>query len=409
MKIIHLSYSDLIGGADRAAYRIHLSLLKEGIYSRMWVNQTLAGDDTVEGPNNKLEILSNKLRLFISHHVLNRFFNTKKNTLNSYSILKSKLVKKINNSDADIVHLHWIQNEMLSIKDISQIKKPIIWTFHDMWPFCGAEHYTDNHRWREGYHISNKPKNESKLDLNLWTWKRKKKYWNSPIQIITPSKWLANCARISSLMYNWPVSRIAYPINTDFWRPVDRKISRDKLNLSHKPFLILFGGDINDPRKGFDLLIKVLKNKKLYLNAEKIELVIFGCNDQKLFSDLGFTIHYTSHIKDSLTLKALYSAADVLIFPSRQDNLPNTVIEAQVCGTPVVAFNIGGLSDIIEHKKTGYLAEAFNIEDLANGILWVVNHIEIRKLRKNTREKAVLKFNEKKIAQNYLNVYKSLL
>ncbi len=400
-----------MGGAYRATYRIHQSLLKQGIHSRLWVNEKKSNDWTVEDLNSKIGKELNRLCFRVINYSLVKMLKTENKIIYSPSVLPSNWVKHINNSDADIVHLHWIQNEMLSIKDISQIKKPIVWTLHDMWAFCGAEHYTNDNRWREGYYSNNRPNYESGFDLNRWTWNRKKKYWKFPIQIVTPSNWLAKCARESALIKSWPVSVIYNPIDTNRWKPIDKKNARQLLNLSQDANLILFGalGGGNDPRKGYDLLLSVLEYIKANKKIKKIELVVFGQSKPKSQPDLGFPVHYSGHLYDDLSLSALYSAADVMVVPSRQDNLPNTAVEAQACGTPVVSFDIGGLPDIIVHQKTGYLAKAFDARDLANGITWVLEQNGSNKLGNNSRERAVEKFSEKKISEDYVSIYKKLL
>jgi glycosyltransferase involved in cell wall biosynthesis len=410
VRIIHLSYNDINGGAFRATYRIHQSLLKQGISSRLWVNEKESDDWTVEDLNSKIGKVLNKLRRRVINYSLIKMLKTKNKIIHSPSVLPSNWVKHINNSDSDIVHLHWIQNEMLSIKDISKIKKPIVWTLHDMWAFCGAEHYTNDNRWREGYYPNNRPNYESGFDLNRWTWNRKKKYWNKPIQIVTPSTWLAKCVNKSALMKSWPVSVIANPIDTDQWTPMNKKNARQLFDLSPDANLILFGaaGGGKDPRKGYDLLLSALKYLKADNKIKKIELVVFGQSKPKSQLDLGFPVHFSGHLYDDLSLSALYSAADVMVVPSRQDNLPNTAVEAQACGTPVVSFDIGGLPDIIQHQKTGYLAKAFDTRDLANGITWVLEQNGSNKLGNNAREQALEKFSEKKIAEDFVSIYKKL-
>ena len=407
MRIIHLSYSDIIGGAFRATYRIHQSLLKHGIYSRLWVNEKKTDDVTVENFNNKIGKVLNKLRYQVINYSLVKMLKTKNKTIHSPSVLPSNWVKLINNSDADILHLHWVQDEMLSIKDISKIKKPIVWTLHDMWAFCGAEHLTNDNRWREGYYSNNRPNYETGFDLNCWTWNRKKKFWKTPIQIVTPSTWLAKCVSESALMKNWPVSIIANPIDTDYWKPIDKKHARQLLNLSQDSDLILFGavGGGKNPLKGYDLLLSALEYVK---DNKKIELIVFGQSKPKSQPVLGFPIRYFGHLYDDLILRVLYSAADVMVVPSRFESFGQTASEAHACGTPVVSFDIGGLPDIIDHKKTDYLAKVFDTRDLANGITWVLEQRVSNKLGTNAREKAVEKFSEKKISEDYVSIYKKL-
>ena len=279
-------------------------------------------------------------------------------------IKRGKIVT-VNFSDFDIVHLHWIQHETLSIRDINKINKPIVWTLHDMWAFSGAEHLCWDDRWREGYLKTNRPLHEKGFDLNRWTWERKKKYWKKPIQIVTPSNWLGNCVTKSSLMKNWPVSVIHNPIDINFWKPQDRTISRKELGLPKDIPLLLFGAIYGEKEfhKGFDLLINSLKKLERNKYFEKLGLVFFGSYDQKKLPKLNFPTHYMNYINDDSKLCMLYSACDALVIPSRQDNLPNNGIEAHSCGTPVVAFNIGGLSDIVDHKQTGYLANPFDVDE----------------------------------------------
>jgi glycosyltransferase involved in cell wall biosynthesis len=409
MKIIHLAYSDYIGGASVAAIRIHNCLYKNNINSRLWVNEKFSKHFAVEEPFNKISKNFKRLGRYITFPLL-KVIKTNVPIHHSPSVFPSNWVKLINNSDADIVNLHWIQRETMSIKDISQIKKPIVWTLHDMWAFCGAEHYTNDNRWREGYYSNNRPNYESGFDLNRWTWNRKKKYWKNPIQIVTPSTWLAKCVKESALMKNWPVSVIASPIDTDQWTPMNKKNARQLLNLPPDANLILFGavGGEKDPRKGYDLLLSALDYVKADKKIKKIELVVFGQSKTKSQLDLGFPIHYFGHLENNLILRNLYNAADLMAVPSRQDNLPNTAVEAQACGTPVVSFDIGGLPDIVEHQKTGYLAKAFDTRDLANGITWVLEQNDSNKLGNNARERAVEKFSEKKTSEDYMNIYKKL-
>jgi glycosyltransferase involved in cell wall biosynthesis len=372
----------------------------------MWVNMASAGDWTVEGPATK----GAKAFAALRGHATSPLVKTLKTgnpIIHSPAVLPSQWVKRINASDADIVHLHWVQGEMLSIADIGRIERPIVWTLHDMWAFCGAEHYTEEFRWREGYRRDNRPAHESGFDLNRWTWERKRKHWRRPIQIVTPSHWLADCVRESALMRDWPVLVIPNCLDTDRWKPMEQALARELLGLPADVPLLLFGamGGGRDPRKGFDLLTAALGHLRGVIPG--LELVIFGQLAPRNPPDLGFPVHYTGHLHDDLSLRALYSAADALVVPSRQDNLPNTAVEAQACGTPVVAFHIGGLPDIVAHQRTGYLAKAFDVADLADlavGIAWVLGE----DLRQASRERAVARFSNAVVAEQYRAVYRQL-
>ena len=376
----------------------------------MWVNKAVTGDRTVEGPASKLGKALVEIRPGIVRPLVHAL-KTGNPIIHSPQVLPSQWVKRINANDADVVNLHWVQGEMLSIADVGRIKQPIIWTLHDMWAFCGAEHYTEEDRWREGYRRDNRPQHESGFDLNRWTWKRKRKHWQQPIQIISPSRWLADCVRKSSLLRDWPVTVIPNPIDTDRWQPLPPALARELLGLPADVPILLFGslGGGRDPRKGFDLLQTALERLRNAPEAKAVELVVFGQMAPKTPPDLGFPVHYTGHLNDDLSLRALYSAADVMIVPSRQEAFGQTASEAHACGTPVVAFDTCGLSDIVCHRQTGYLAKAFDVPDLANGIRWILQNGADSGLGSNARKHAVSLFSYPVVARQYEKVYQSVI
>ena len=391
-----INKSDLQGGAALATYRIHQALRHANIESRILVDRSTSDDWTVTSPRSKIHKGWAIAKSSLTGKLIKPLFSTRN-------------PRRIQKLDPDIVHLHWVAGEMLSIADIGRIHKPVVWTLHDMWAFCGAEHYTTDMRWRAGYRRDNRPSHESGLDLNRWTWERKRRHWQKPMHIVAPSRWLADCVRESALMRDWPVTVIPNAIDTDRWQPLDQGLARTLLGVPTDVPLLLFGamGGGRDPRKGFDLLLEALS----YLRGEvkDLHLVIFGQMEPKDPPDLGFPIHYTGHLHDDLSLRTLYSAADVMVLPSRQDNLPNTGVEAQTCGTPVVAFNTGGLPDIVEHRHTGYLARAFEPEDLAQGIRWVIEKGDEAGLRDNARARAVERFAYPTVAEQYQRVYASAI
>lgn len=408
MKILHLNHSDINGGAARAAYRIHHALRDADIDSTMLVNTAAAGDWTVQGPPSKLDKLVAMVRPRLVSP-LTKTLVTKNPILHSPAVLPSSWVDRVNESDANVVHLHWIQHEMLSIADIGRIKKPIVWTLHDMWAFCGAEHYTDDFRWREGYHSNNRPAHESGFDLNRWTWKRKLKHWRHPIYIVGDSNWITRCASESVLMRDWPAQFIYYPLDLEEWQPIEQQLARKLLGFPVDVPLLTFGamGGGRDPRKGFDLLLTAIEN--LRGEIPEMEVVVFGQRSPRQQPNLGFPVHYTGHLQDNLSLRALYSASTAVVVPSRQEAFGQTASEAHACGTPVIAFNVGGLPDIVEHKRTGYLATPFDTHDLATGIKWVVSNSIAKQLGIQARQKAENNFNPREIANRYSIIYKEIL
>ena len=407
MEIISLSQSDVAGGASRAAYRIHQAVRSEGVNSRMFVDQARNGDWTVFGPEKNLSKAITLLRAPLAKLVTQSLITTNI-SLHSPAIIPSRWSIHLNKSSADCIHLHWINKEMISIADVGRIRKPLVWTIHDMWPFCGAEHLTQDYRWRDGYLDSNRPSYEAGFDLCGWTATRKLKHWKRPMHIVAPSVWIANCVRESTLMRDWPITVIPNPLNTSIWSPVDKGLARSIMGLPCGVPLLLFGaiGGTRDPNKGFDLLRDAL----MYLReaCKDLELVIFGESSPKYPYDLGFKAHFMGQLNDDVSLRLLYSAADLLVVPSRIESFCQIASEAQACGTPVVAFGATGLLDVVSHKETGYLAKPYDSIDLAEGIHWLIKDPKrLKEIGEDARNKAIETWSYEKVAPQYLEVYKN--
>jgi glycosyltransferase involved in cell wall biosynthesis len=282
--------------------------------------------------------------------------------------LDAGVLNVINKSDCDIVHLHWVKG-MLSVEEIARIRKPIVWTLHDMWAFCGDAHYVENFEWMTGF------QNLSAADPERLAWQLKATLWKEKQQLISPSQWLNECVRTSALMRHWPTEVIPYPICSDTWHPEDQTQARLALGLPEDKHLILFGAvsGIRDPRKGFHLLLRAMQC--LQSGKDEIALVTFGDVSPPDGLNLEFPVYSLGVIQDDAKLRLAYSAADVFIAPSTLEALGQTSLEAQACGTPVVAFNNSGLRDTIAHKQTGYLSKAFEPEDLAIGVVWTLGRM----------------------------------
>lgn len=414
MKVLHVSHSDISGGAARAAYRLHRAQLAVGIDSRMLVRSKKSDDWTVQGPVSRIEKLVNIMRGFIGSHLM-KLQHSKNVNFHSGNLLPSKLAKEINVSDVDVVNLHWVAGETMSIEDVGRIKKPIVWTMHDMWPFCGAEHVTGydvNARWRAGYTKANRGENELGLDLDRYVWQRKLKAWQPPMHIVAPSHWLAECAKGSKLFEGKSVNVIPNTLNTDVYKPLDNAFCREALNLPSDKKIILFGamGGGRDPNKGYDLLISALEHLSLSVKDDSVHCVVFGQSEPQKAPELPLKTKWLGHIHDDATLALLYNAATVMVVPSRQENLPQTATEAQACGTPVVAFDCTGLRDVVEHQQTGYLAKAYDSVDMAAGLQWILdNPVEYERLGKNARQRAEKLWNTNIVVEQYRAVYTKVL
>jgi len=413
LKVELVSYADINGGAFRATYRLNRAFVAAGQDSILRVSAKYSDDWRVIASNPtgksrvqaRLKTLSNRLMGFQKSH--------NKTLYTAAAFFSSGLVRVINSSDSQLVNLHWVGENMLSVEEIGRINKPIVWTIHDMWPFCGAEHYTDDAqgaRFETGYASNNRPIGNSGLDLDRWVWNRKIKAWHNPMHIVAPSQWLAECARRSVLMRDWPITVIPNPLNIRIYKPRPRQIAREVFNLPEDRQLIAFGAlhaEI-DPRKGFDMLLAALR--LISRNTKNIACVVFGQSEPEKIPDIGMPIYWMGHLYDDLSLTMLYSAVDVMVVPSRQENLPQSGTEAQACGCPVVAFNCTGLPSVVNHKKTGYLAEAYSISDLASGISWVLENEERRQeLSRAARARAVSLWSEEVVIPQYLDIYQAAI
>lgn len=402
----------MMGGAPRAANRLHRAFISKNIESSMRVNSKQSDDWRVSGSLGKIEQITSRLYPVIEKSI-SRLQHTSNPVLHSSSRMSCLTSRELNKHSAEVINLHWLGSGFLSIEELSKTRKPIVWTLHDMWAFCGAEHYApedENSRWKQGYTKLNRYREHMGLDIDRWAWRRKKRAWKSPFHIITPSKWLADCAENSDLMHDWPITVVPNPLNTEIFRPLPKQVAREILGLPMDGNLILFGaiGGGSDPRKGWDLLqgaLSHLKNKFDNLNA-----VIFGQSEPQYPPQLGLPLHWMGHLYDDATLALLYSAVDVTVVPSRQENLPQSGTEAQACGCPVVAFDTTGLSDVVEHKVTGYLADAFSVEDLAEGIEWSLENKERHnQLSINARNRAVQLWSINIVVPQYLDVYQEAM
>jgi len=412
MKVLHISFSDSQGGAAKAAHRIHRALLASGLSSRMWVAHSTSTDWTVSKVSSSFDLVLDLWRRLMAR-VLNSLAKVTPGIISSPAALNSRLVRQINESSADVVHLHWVHGEMLSVADIGSIKKPVIWTLHDMWAFSGSQHYAQDFRWVEGYTKGNRALSASGFDIDRWVWSRKRRKWG-PMHVVTPSKWLATSVKGSELMREWPCTVIPNALDTDLWRPVDKAQSRQLLGLPKDAELIIFGaaGDDEDPRKGLDLLKAATLHIQERVNRNRdVHLVILGRLPPEHAENFGLRVHYLGKLSDELSLRCAYSAADVTVIPSRQDNLPNMGAESLSCGTPLVAFDTGGLSDLVHHRKSGYLSKAFEPESLADGMLWVLDQTRAgsSSVPEYSRQLAIESFSFAHVAAKYRASYQSAL
>lgn len=372
MKVLHLSTSDVEHGAARAAYRLHQGLKQINVNSQMLVRAKFTIDRNVIAEKT----IKTKLGPPLGNLPL-RFYPQREKKLFSAQWFPDTLAAKVRAINPDIVHLHWVCNGFLQIETLAKLNKPLVWTLHDMWPLTGGCHYTQVcDRYKKNCGQCPQLKSDRHNDLSRRVWQRKSKAWkNLNLTIVSPSNWLAQQARSSSLFANNPVKVIPHGLDTSKYKPIPQTIARQLLQLPEAKRLILFGaspGTTGDQRKGLQFLKPALKRLKQQQGQFPTELVIFGAAASSNPADLGFKVHYLGQFHDDIALALVYSAADVMVVPSMQEAFGQTASESLACGTPVVAFDATGLKDIVRHQHNGYLAQPFEVEDLAEGIAWVL-------------------------------------
>lgn len=409
MKVLIVNTSDIEGGAARAAYRLHRSLLDAGIESKMLVQSKASDDFTVIGPVSKFEKGLGRIRPTLDAIPVKRYKDRTKTLFSPAWLPFSNIVDRINEIDPDVVHLHWIAGGLLAIEDLAKIKAPIVWSLHDNWAFTGGCHIMwECERYQESCGACPRLTSNKVNDLSRKIWLRKEKtFLKLPkMKVIGLSEWLANCAKQSSLFKNNEVVCLPNPINTETYSPFDKTQARELLNLPQDKKLIAFGAmsATSDINKGFNELAQALD----HLPAE-YELVVFGSSEPPISQGFKQKAHYLGHLHDDVSLRVLYSAADVMVVPSLQEAFGQTASESMACGTPVVAFGATGLLDIVDHQQTGYLAQPFDTQDLANGINWVLQHQSPDKLASNARQKVLENFESSLVASKYIDLYREVL
>ena len=360
---------------------------------------------------NSLRKLIRRLKIFIGLLPVRLYPNKPENNF-SPSLLPDGKPTEIAAINPDIIHLHWLCAGFLRVETLGKLNKPLIWTLHDSWAFTGGCHVPfDCTKYRQSCGACPVLGSSREKDLSRWTWKRKEKAWrNLNLTVVAPSRWLADCARSSSLFRQTRVEVIPNGLDTELFQPGNKEHARDLLDLPQQKKIILFGAvwANSDPNKGFHLLKQALQ--LLGIGSSDLMTVVFGSDDFFVMEDLGMPVVNIGRIDDDNLLAAIYSAADVFVAPSMLENLPNTVMEAMACGTPCVAFHQGGVPDLVEHEISGYLAQPFDIEDLARGIAWILADKERHaELALQARQKVKVEFSLDKTAERYAALYRELL
>ena len=388
-------------GAGNAALKIHEMLKKKKIDSDLFVKK-------------KSHINSKKFILEKRKQKIHEFFFDSLNYI-SNKILNNRLINKdlrslgwftspyndiINNSNFDIVQLHWINN-FISINDIANIKKPLIWRFSDMWPILGTKHYVNEN---ENIFNSNQ---SSFLEKNNFLFKKKK--WKNKINVISPSYWLEKHIKKSEISQNWTVNVIHTPINSETFIPLNRLIIKNELGIKNERVLIFGADNLLEKRKGLKTILNIFTNK-LVDQKDNYILLLFGKGKIKEKKINNLKIMHFGYLKSKIEINKLYNAADVMILPSTIDNLPQIGLEAQTSGLPVIAFKNSGLEEIIDENKTGIFTDLETSENLSFHISNFFNKTEsLHQYRQNSRIRSLNLWSEEKVFEKYMNLYSKIL
>lgn len=408
MKILHMISGDLNGGAAKGAYWLHQGLLKKGIESRVLTNANeTMGDPTVSSLNaTSWQRFRNGLIHQIDKSVLGLYPHREKqifsNGLTGIDFLSHPAYKW-----ADIVHLHWVNGGLLNVGDLAKIEKPVVWTLRDMWPMTGGCHYSLTcDRYNSGCGNCIQLKSNKRYDLSKINFNRKKKYLPENCTYVGISPWLAQTARESLLLKDKDVRMIFNNVSSADFFPVDKQLARHILGITTSRKIILAGAQkITDPYKGFGKFLEAVS----MLDRSKYDLLFFGRIDPETASKTGFDHKSFGFVHDTITLRLLYSAADVFVAPSLMDAFGKTLVESMACGTPVVCFDATGPRDIVDHLQNGYRASAYDSGDLSKGIEWVTQANSDGSLSEAGRKKAVQLFDTPLIAGQYHQLYTEIL
>jgi glycosyltransferase involved in cell wall biosynthesis len=406
--ILMVNTSQKDGGAARAAYRIFCGIRNR--YPAAHYLTLIKGDSDPHTTGRLHTSVKGALvqRLARLDRIPLWFYPRRQHAVTFWpAFWPNPLRIPLNRFRPKLVHLHWVAGGMLRVEELAPLRCPLVWTLHDAWAFTGGCHYT---RDCEGFkkQCGHCPVlgSEHESDYSRFLMRRKATCFEKmDIIVVAPSRWMAEMAKQSSLLRDRRIEVIPNGLDTESFKPINHQAAREYLNLPHDIPVLLFGAQwLTDPRKGADLLYVALQ-----LLDIPCTLLVFGEGNLPLENAPHITVRRLGSLADDASLALVYSAADVFVCPSREDNLPNTVAEALACGTPCAAFDINGLPEMIEHRKNGWLARPFDPGDLAEGIRWLTQHPQHDQLRRAAREKAVSEYNMALMEERYATLYADVM
>lgn len=416
MKIVILNTSEHTGGAAVAANRLSKALRKGGVEVSMLVRDRKTEDSKVVSINGTF--ISRKINFirFIWERLVIFACNcfSKKNLFQvSIADTGTDLSRHSLVREADVIHIHWINQGFLSLKDIKRLTgmgKPIVWTLHDLWPATAICHYPAGcDRYQSGCRDCPMIKKNPLFDLASSVFKKKGEIGLADIHFVGCSEWIMKEAKRGAWLRKARFTSIPNPIDISIFKPIEKPIARKRLGLPEDKYLLLFAAaKLSDSRKGARFLIEACQRLKEEFQ-DKIEIVLMGNSSEELIYGFPFKVNTLGYISDTEVMTAAYAAADLFVIPSLEDNLPNTIMEAMACGTPSVGFRTGGIPEMIDHQRNGYIARYKDSDDLAIGIKWVVTNQADLALGQACVNKVHSSYQESVIADQYIELYNRLL
>lgn len=412
MRVLIVNTSDRSGGAAVAANRLMMALNNHGVKVKMLVRDKISDSLTIvalpKSPLLHWNFLWERFIIYCRLHFSRKhlFEIDLANTGSDITCLPEF-------QEADVIHLHWINQGMLSLGTIRKILrsgKPVVWTMHDIWPATGLCHVTLGCRYFTSvcHQCRLLPGGGSDNDLSTSVWRKKERMLDGEsIFFVACSRWLAGEAKASGLLKGQKITSIPNPIDTHVYKPGDRMEARRCLGLKEDRQYILFASQrATNENKGMDYLIEACRQLH---DLPQVTVLILGGHAEEVAPQLSLDAVPLGYVNDERRIVEIYQAADVFVLPSLSENLPNTIMEAMACGLPCVGFRVGGIPEEIDHKRNGYVAEYRNACDLANGIRWVLTSAKSDELSRDCVRKVTQNYSQQSVALRYIDVYEQAM
>ena len=410
MRVLIVNTSERTGGAAVAASRLMKALNNNGVKAKMLVRDKESDSLTVVGlpksPMLHWHFLWERLVIFCRLH-----FSRKHLFEIDIANTGSDITKLREFQEADVIHLHWINQGMLSLNGICKILrsgKPVVWTMHDIWPATGICHLTLGCHYFVNRCANCKylPGGGGSNDLASRIWQKKQQMQvDENIYYVACSRWLESEAKTSALLKGQKITSIPNPIDTHIYKKGNKEEARQRLGLPLDKKLILFASQrVTNENKGMSYLIEACRQL-----SDQCEVMILGGHAEEVVEQLPMKAYPLGYVNEEQRIVDVYNAADVFVLPSLSENLPNTIMEAMACGVPCVAFKVGGIPEEIDHLKNGYVAAYRDAEDLAKGIAWVLEEADYESLSQQAVHKVMQCYSQQSVAVRYLEVYQQAM